>query len=88
MRIAKGSISRDVPDYKAAEYAAKGYVPEDEQEEKGLSLESMTIARLAEYALDKGIDLAGAKKKADMVSIIKANLKSDLLPKEGPGEEE
>lgn len=80
MRIAKGSISRDVPDYKAAEYAAKGYVPEDEQEKKGLSLESMTIAQLAEIALDKGIDLTGASKKVDIIERIMAS--EDALEEE------
>lgn len=82
MRIVKDSIYRDVPDYKAAEYFAKGYVPVAKKKETETSpLENLTMAQLAEYALERGIDLAGAKKKADMISIIEASLKGDLLPK-------
>ena len=46
---------------------------QDGQEEpKQEALEDMTVAQLKEYAEEKGIDLNGATKKADIIEAIKA----------------
>lgn len=43
-----------------------------EDPEQAEPLEEMTVAQLNEYAAEKGIDLNGATKKADIIEAIKA----------------
>lgn len=88
MRVVKDSIYRDIPDNRAAEYAAKGYAPvESEKGKASPFFDSMTIAQLAEYALERGIDLAGAKKKADMIACIVGS-STDVVDEAGDSLEE
>jgi hypothetical protein len=57
--------------------------PEDQKEPD--ILDGMTVAQLKEFAADNGIDLGDAKKKADILAVIKNAGSQDVMDNDSDG---
>ena len=81
IRIVRDGIYREIEETRWSEFKAKGYVkaiePNAEAQIKAdaeTDIKSMTVEQLKNYAQEKGIDLGGAVKKADILEAVANSL--------------
>ena len=81
IRIVRDGIYREIEETRWPEFKAKGYVkviePKAEVQIKAdaeTDIKSLTVEQLKSYAQEKGLDLGGAVKKADILEAVANSL--------------
>ena len=71
-RHSAGSVLRDVPITTGRRLLLGGFVEHHTPEESApeLSLDSLTVAQLRQLATDRGLEVPGNAKKADLIALL------------------